>query len=70
MKYIKILLETIILMIISLCAFGGGFIIFGLPIMYIFEPNPQICEIITFITIFVPMPFAWYIAPKIADKIL
>lgn len=70
MKHIKFIFEVIILTIISLCAFGGGFIIFGLPIMYIFEPNPITCEIITFITVFVPMPLAWYIAPKISDKIL
>lgn len=69
MKYLKFLLGMILVTIISLCGFGGGFIVFGLPIIYIFQPSPTVCEIITFITVFLPMPFAWWIAPKISDKL-
>lgn len=69
MKYLKLFLEIILVIIISMCGFGGGFIIFGLPIIFIFQPSPIVCDIITFVTVFLPMPFAWYIAPKLSDKI-
>lgn len=70
MKIFLIIIETIILTFISMCAFGGGLIIFGLPLLLVFKPIESIANIIIFATTFLPMPFAWHFAPKIADKIL
>lgn len=70
MKIFLIIIETIILTFISMCAFGGGLIIFGLPLLFIFKPVEIVSNIIIFTTTFIPIPFAWYFAPKIADKIL
>ncbi len=69
MKNIKLGLEIILITIISLCAFGGGLFVFGLPLLWILQPSPAMVELIVFMSIFVPMPFAWWIAPKISDKI-
>lgn len=70
MKYFKLCVEIYLLLIISLCAFGGGLICFGLPILFIFQPSPIVSQIITVVSIFLPMPFAWWLAPKLSDKIL
>lgn len=70
MKIFLIIIETIILTFVSMCAFGGGLIIFGLPLLLIFKPIESVANIIIFTTTFLPMPFAWHFAPKIADKIL
>lgn len=70
MKIIKLILEIFIITMVTLCGFGGGFIIFGLPIIYLFQPTSIICKIMVIITIFIPMAIAWYIAPKINDKFL
>ena len=70
MKIFLIIIETIILTFISMCAFSGGLIIFGLPLLLVFKPIESIVNIIIFATTFLPMSFAWHFAPKIADKIL
>lgn len=70
MKVFILIIKIIILTIISVCAFGGGLIIFGLPLLFIFKPVEIVSNIIIFATAFIPIPFAWYFAPKIADKIL
>ncbi len=70
MKIFILIIKIIILTLVSMCAFGGGLIIFGLPLLLIFEPIESMANIIIFITTFLPMPFAWYFAPKILDKIL
>ena len=70
MKIFILIIEIIILTLVSVCAFGGGLIIFGFPLLLIFKPIESIANIIIFITTFLPMPFAWYFAPKISDKIL
>lgn len=69
MKRIKTLLEIILITIISICAFGGGCLIWTVIAMFI-TPSPHIMEIMFYITAFVPMPFCWYIAPKLGKKIL
>ena len=70
MKTFILIIQIIILTLISMCAFGGGLIIFGLPLLLIFKPIESVANIIIFTTTFVPMSFAWHLAPKIADKIL
>lgn len=70
MKIFILIAQIIILTLVSMCAFGGGLIIFGLPLLLVFKPIESIANIIIFITTFLPMPFAWYFAPEIADKIL
>lgn len=69
MKIIKTILEIILITIVSICAFGGGCIIWTFLAMFI-QPEPKIMEIMFYITMFVPMPFCWYIAPKLGEKIL
>lgn len=63
-------LIVIIILIVALCGFGGGLLVFGLPIIFIFKLSGVIAEIISILTIFVPMPIAWYLAPKLSDKYL
>lgn len=70
MKIFISIIQIIILTLMSMCAFGGGLIIFGLPLLLIFKPIESVANIIIFTTTFLRMPFAWYFAPKIADKIL
>lgn len=70
MKIFISIIQIIILTLMSMCAFGGGLIIFGLPLLLIFKPIESVANIIIFTTTFLPMPFAGYFAPKIADKIL
>lgn len=69
MKKLKFILGVILLTIISMCGFGGGFIVIGLPIIYIFKPSPIVCDIISFASVFIPIPFAWWIAPKLEEKL-
>lgn len=68
MKIFLIIIEIIILTFVSMCAFGGGLIIFGFPLLLIFKPIEIISYVIVFLTTFVPMFFAWHFAPKILDK--
>ena len=70
MKIFILIIQIIILTLVSMCAFGGGLIIFGLPLLLIFKPIESVANIIIFTTTFLPMPFTWHFAPKIADKIL
>lgn len=69
MKYIKLMLEIIVLLLITICAFGGGCIIWTF-IAILIKPSPLVNEIMFYVTAIVPAPFCWYIAPKISDKIL
>lgn len=67
MKILKTIMLIIIITIISICAFGGGCIIWSL-LALIIKPSPTVFEIMFYITTFVPMPFCWWIAPKISEK--
>lgn len=69
MKILKKIMLIIIITIISICAFGGGCIIWSL-LALIIKPSPTVFEIMLYITTFVPMPFCWWIAPKIGEKYL
>ena len=69
MKILKTIMLIIIITIISLCAFDGGYIIWSL-LALIIKPSPTVFEIMLYITTFVPMPFCWWIAPKIGEKFL
>lgn len=69
MEILKTIMLIIIITIISLCAFGGGCIIWYL-LALIIKPSPTVFEIMSYITTFVPMPFCWWIAPKIGEKYL
>ena len=67
MKKLKDIALTILITIISICAFGGGcFIWFALAILI--QPSPTINKIMFYIFTFVPMPFCSHIALKIANK--
>lgn len=66
MKILKTII-LIIIIIISICAFGGGCIIWSL-LALIIKPSPTVFETMFYITTFVPMPFCWWIAPKIGEK--
>lgn len=67
MKILKTIMLIIIITIISICAFGGSCIIWSL-LCLIIKPSPTVFEIMFYITTFVPMPFCWWIAPKIGEK--
>lgn len=69
MNKIKTMLLIIAITIISLCGFGGGCLIWYL-IALIIKPSPTVFEIMFYITTFVPIPFCWWIAPKISEKFL
>lgn len=69
MEILKTIMLIIIITIISICAFGGGCIIWSL-LALIIKPSPTVFEIMLYITTFVPMPFCWWIAPKIGEKYL
>ena len=71
MRIVKIIIYTILLFVITICAFGGGCLIYSFITATLFPNiNPTLNKILFFITAFVPMPICWYIAPKISDKIL
>lgn len=69
MEILQTIMLIIIITIISLCAFGGGYIIWYL-LALIIKPSPTVFEIMFYITTFVPMPFCWWITPKIGEKFL
>ena len=69
MKKIKTIFYVCLLTIVSICAFGGGCIIWMFLAVFI-QPNPQVMELVFYISALVPVPFCWYLAPKISDKIL
>lgn len=71
MKIVKIIIDTILLLVITICGFGGGCLIYSFIAIILFPNiNPTLNEILFFITALVPIPICWYIAPKISDKIL
>lgn len=71
MKIVKIIIDTILLLVITICGFGGGCLIYSFIAIKLFPNIDSILnEILFFITALVPMPICWYIAPKISDKIL
>lgn len=67
MKILKTIMLIVITTIITICAFGGGCIIWCL-LSLIIKPTPEVFEIAFYISIFVPIPFCWWIAPKFAEK--
>lgn len=67
MKYLKLILEMILMLIISVCAFGGGCIIWTIIAIFL-QPTPQVNEIMFYVALFVPAPFCWWLAPKLSDK--
>lgn len=69
MKMLKDILLMIAMTVVMICAFGGGCIIWCL-LALIIKPSPTVFEIMFYITTFVPMPFCWWIAPKIGEKFL
>lgn len=69
MKILKTTMLIIIITIISICGFGGGCIIWSL-LSLIIKPSPQVFEIMFYISTFVPIPFCWWVAPKISEKFL
>lgn len=67
MKILKTIILTIIFVLVTVCAFGGGFFIWVL-IALIIKPNPKVFEIGLYIFTFAPIPFCFWIAPKLAEK--
>lgn len=68
-ELIKVVFMIIIVTSVSLCGFGGGMFVFGLPIVWLCNLQGVAAEIVIVLSIFVPMPFAFWLAPKISDKI-
>lgn len=69
MKMLKDILLMIAMTVVMICGFGGGCLIWSV-IAIIIKPSPTVFEIMFYITTFVPMPFCWWIAPKIGEKFL
>lgn len=67
MKILKTIMLIIIITIISICAFGGGSLIWFL-IALLIKPSPLVFGIWLYIFTFVPMPFCWWVASKIGEK--
>lgn len=67
MKMLKDILLMIAMTVVMICGFGGGCIIWCL-LALIIKPSSTVFEIMFYITTFVPMPFCWWIAPKISEK--
>ena len=67
MEILKEILLIMVTTIISICAFGGGCIIWSL-IALLIKPSPAIFEVMFYISTFIPIPFCWWIAPKIPEK--
>lgn len=67
MKNLKFLLKIIILTILTLGAFGGGCIFWSIFCAFVELPE-QIVEIGFYISIFLPIPFCWYLVPKIDEE--
>lgn len=67
MKILKNTLLIIAITIISICGFGGGCLIWSIIAIFI-KPNPLISEVMFYVSALVPIPFCWWIAPKISEK--
>lgn len=67
MNKIKTILLFIAIVIISLCGFGGGCLIWSIIAIFI-KPNPLISEVMFYVSALVPIPFCWWIAPKLGEK--
>lgn len=69
MKIIKFIIGIIILTFFTICAFGGG-CLFWLVFAMFFNFTPVVNEIGFYLSSLILAPISWYIAPKIANKIL
>ena len=69
MKTIKFIIGIIILTFFTICAFGGG-CLFWLVFAMFFNFTPTVNEIGFYLSSLILAPISWYIAPKIANKIL
>lgn len=67
MKMLKDILLMIAMTVVMICGFGGGCLIWSL-LALIIKPSPTVFEIMFYTTTFVPIPFCWWIAPKIGEK--
>ena len=70
MTFVKNVCKTIVFELITIFAFGGGLLLIGLPLLFIFEPPKGIAILIFLITFAVPVPICWWLAEKFGDKIL
>ena len=69
MKTIKFIIGIILLTFFTICAFGGG-CLFWLVFAMFFNFTPAVNEIGFYLSSLILAPISWYIAPKIANKIL
>ena len=69
MKTIKFIIGIIILTFFTICAFGGG-CLFWLVFAMFFNFTPVVNEIGFYLSSLILAPISWYVAPKIANKIL
>lgn len=67
MKILKKILLVIAITVISICGFGGGCLIWSIIAIFI-NPNPLISEIMFYVSALVPIPFCWWVAPKLSEK--
>ena len=67
MKMLKDILLMIAMTVVMIYGFGGGCLIWSV-IAIIIKPNPLIAEIMFYASALVPIPFCWWVAPKIGEK--
>lgn len=67
MKVLKNILLVIVITIVSICGFGGGCIIWSIIAIFT-KPSSQVAEIMFYVSALVPIPFCWWVAPKISEK--
>ena len=66
LEIIKTILIIGVLTLVSICAFGGGCLIYVV-ICFLFGVD-KVDPIITLVATLAPVPVAWWLAPKLSDK--
>ena len=69
MKIVKLIIKIIILTFFTICAFGGGCLFWSVFAMF-FNFTSVVNEIGFYLSSLILAPISWYVAPKIAHKIL
>lgn len=69
MKIFKSIIGIVTLTFFTICAFGGGCLFWVIFTMF-FNFSPIVNEIGFYVSLVVLAPISWWLAPKIADKIL
>ena len=67
MKMFKDILLMIAMTVIMIYRFGGSCLIWAV-IAIIIKPNPLVAEIMFYASELIPIPFCWWVTPKIGEK--